>query len=577
MTNSTDKRVAGATVLVTVGIDAKKQFLMETYGIPPDHIFSSRDPASFAWGVKRVTSGKGVDVVFNSLSGEGLVASWECIAPYGRFVEIGKKDILARNQLPMSGFEKNVTFSALDISSFPRDRPHVGRKALEEVFALIVKGTLKPAQPLQVYGVSEIEKAFRTMQSGKTFGKIVVDMRPDDIVEATLDTKPSFSLGADATYVIAGGLGGIGRSMARWLVERGARNLILVSRSGIKNQHAEKLIDELSSKGVKVATPACDVCDAAALKSAITSCLRTGMPPIRGCIQASMVLRDAAFAGMTHDAWQAATAPKVQGTWNLHTLLPLDMDFFVTLSSICGIVGSRGQANYGAGNTFQDALIRYRISLGQRAAALDLGPVFSIGVMTEDKDMRKRWQEMVDAPVTEADLFALLDYYCNPANDEGRDSQQTAPLRCQAVVGLVRWLSEKTILYIKKPISRGLTIDNNMAAGGRGADGKADQQRVNFASVFANAGSLSEATEAVTKALARKLSSTLSLTLEELDITTPMHSYGVDSLVAVELRNWFAKEVHADIAIFDILGGATIATAGALAAAKSKFHKAEWS
>lgn len=173
----------GATVLATVGSEAKKTLMMDHYGIPEGHIFSSRDPASFAKGVRRATKGRGADVVFNSLSGEGLVASWECIAPYGRFVEIGKKDILARNQLPMLQFEKNVSFTALDISQFSRDRPHVGREAMEEVFALIAEGKLAPAQPLQVYGVSELEKAFRTMQGGKTFGKATIEMRPDDIVE----------------------------------------------------------------------------------------------------------------------------------------------------------------------------------------------------------------------------------------------------------------------------------------------------------------------------------------------------------------------------------------------------------
>lgn len=564
-------------MLATVGTDGKKQFLTDTYGIPADHIYSSRDPTSFARGVKRVTSGRGVDVVFNSLSGEGLVASWECIAPYGRFIEIGKKDILARNTLPMWYFNKNVTFRALDISTIPGERPAFGTKALDDVFALMLQGKLRPAQPLQTYSISEVEKAFRTMQSGKTYGKIVVDMRPDDVVEATLDTKPIFSLGPNGTYVVAGGLGGIGRRIARWLVaDRGARNIILLSRSGKLNPHAEKLIEDLAAFGAKVATPSCDVCDIDALKAAIESCMQAGMPPVKGCIQASMVLRDAAFAGMTHEAWQAATAPKVQGTWNLHTALPKGMEFFVTLSSVCGIVGSRGQANYGAGNTFQDALVRYRVSIGERAVALDLGPLFSMGVMTEDVDMRQRWERMVDVPVTEADLLALLDYYCNPAVDEGRDSPETAPLRCQAAVGLVRWLSGTTGLYFKKPLVHGLTVGNNMTAGGRGADGKGDQQRVNFSIVFANAASLSEAAEAVTKALARKLSSTLSLSLEEIDPTVPLHSFGVDSLVAVELRNWFSKEVSADIAIFDILGGATTTTVGTLAAAKSKFHKAEW-
>lgn len=391
-----------------------------------------------------------------------------------------------------------------------------------------------------------------------------------------MDTKPSFSLTKDATFVIAGGLGGIGRSIAAWLVERGARNLILLSRSGASNPHAQALVDELTSKGACVQTPGCDISDKNALESTLAACLKNAnMPPIKGCIQASMVLRDAAFAGMTHEAWTAATAPKVQGSWNLHTVLPSDLDFFVTLSSITGVVGSRGQANYAAGNAFQDALVHHRIAHGQRAAAIDLGPFFSIGVMTENAELKARWEEMVDAPVTEADLFALLDYYCNPAEDsQGRDGANSAPLRCQAVVGLARWLSDKTALYFKKPMMRNLTMDQD-GTGAAGAD-RGDSHRVNFAAVFAGAESLGEVVEAVTDALTRKMASTLSLSREEIDLATPMHSYGVDSLVAVELRNWFAKELHADVAIFDILGGATISTASVLAATKSKYRKAEW-
>ncbi|KAL9110459.1 MAG: hypothetical protein Q9227_005003 [Pyrenula ochraceoflavens] len=568
---------SGAEVLATVGTDSKKQFLIDTYGIAADHIFSSRDPTSFKRGVERITSGKGVDVIFNSLSGEGLVASWECIASYGRFIEIGKKDILARNSLPMWHFGRNVTFSALDLSTIPTERPRFGGKTLEEVFALMSQGKLKPAQPLHTYSVSELEKAFRSMQSGKMYGKTVINMGSDDVVEATLDTKPSFSFGHDGTYVIGGGLGGIGRGIARWLVERGARNLILLSRSGSQNPYAQKLVEDLTATGARVALPACDVCDIDALKAVMEACLKEGMPPVKGCIQASMVLRDAAFPSMTYEAWKAATGPKVQGTWNLHIVLPKNLDFFITLSSICGIVGSRGQANYAAGNTFQDALARYRASIGEHAAALDLGPLFTMGIMTEDKDLRKRWEHMVDQPVTEAELYALLDCYWNTSIDEGCALQRSVPLRCQVTVGLARWFSSTTRGVFEKPMCRNIAIGDNVAAGVRGANGKDGQQRVNFASVFANAASLDDAAEAVTRALARKLSSTLSLSLEEIDESTPMHNFGVDSLVAVELRNWFAKEVHADIAIFDILGGATAATIGTLAATKSKYHKSEWS
>lgn len=157
---------------------------MRRYNIPASHIFSSRG-ISFIQGVQALTGGRGVDVVFNSLSGEGLVASWECIAPFGRFVEIGKKDILAHNSLPMFAFEKNVSFSALDLSQISRERPDIARKALEEVLALVVQGVLSPAEPLHVFGISELEKALRELQSGKTMGKVVVELKPDDMVDVS--------------------------------------------------------------------------------------------------------------------------------------------------------------------------------------------------------------------------------------------------------------------------------------------------------------------------------------------------------------------------------------------------------
>jgi len=171
----------GATVIVTVGTESKREMIMKRYGIPFTHIFSSRD-TSFTLGVKRLTCGRGVDVVFNSLSGDMLVASWECIAAFGRFIEIGKKDILARNHLPMEPFDRNVSFSAFDLSDICRERPDKARKALVEVLALVAKGVMSPAEPLQVYSVSDLEKAIRHLQSGKTMGKIVVDLRPDDQV-----------------------------------------------------------------------------------------------------------------------------------------------------------------------------------------------------------------------------------------------------------------------------------------------------------------------------------------------------------------------------------------------------------
>jgi len=163
----------GAEIFATVGSDSKKEFLMTSYGIAEDHIFNSRN-TSFAQSILRRTGGRGVDVVLNSLSGEGLIASWECIAPYGRFVEIGKKDIHASERLPMRPFSKNVSFSAVDMASMAKDRPWYMQKLLKQIMEKVEQGKIAPSKPLQVYPISEIEQAFRHLQSGQSMGKLVL-------------------------------------------------------------------------------------------------------------------------------------------------------------------------------------------------------------------------------------------------------------------------------------------------------------------------------------------------------------------------------------------------------------------
>jgi NADPH:quinone reductase-like Zn-dependent oxidoreductase len=172
---------AGATVFATVGSPSKKQFLIDTYHLPESHIFSSRTTL-FAQAIKHRTGNKGVDVILNSLAGESLLASWKCIAPYGRFLEIGKRDILSNQGLPMSQFLQNVTYSGVDLAAMSVERPEVCAAALEKIFAFVQEGKLHASQPIHQYGVGEIERAFRVLQGGQHVGKSVIEMRPGDQV-----------------------------------------------------------------------------------------------------------------------------------------------------------------------------------------------------------------------------------------------------------------------------------------------------------------------------------------------------------------------------------------------------------
>jgi acyl transferase domain-containing protein/NADPH:quinone reductase-like Zn-dependent oxidoreductase/SAM-dependent methyltransferase len=171
----------GAEVFATVGSQSKKQFLMEEYSIPEDHIFYSRD-TSFAKGVMRATSNRGMDIILNSLSGEGLVSSWACMASFGRFVEIGKRDIHSHSRLNMFHFAKNVSFTAVDVFGMAKQRPDLVRVSFAAAMELIAAGHARASRPVQVYGVSHLEAALRHMQSGKSMGKLVIEMKADESV-----------------------------------------------------------------------------------------------------------------------------------------------------------------------------------------------------------------------------------------------------------------------------------------------------------------------------------------------------------------------------------------------------------
>lgn len=175
----------GAEVFATVGSEAKKQVLMNEYGIPEDHIFYSRD-TSFAKGIMRVTDNKGVDVVLNSLAGDSLVASWECIASYGRFIEIGKKDVLSNSKLPMYPFRRNASFICFDGYAWQLERPVQAREVFQIIFDLFAQRKLHAVRPLHAYNISRVEEAFRLMQDGKTAGKIVLEITPEAQVPVSL-------------------------------------------------------------------------------------------------------------------------------------------------------------------------------------------------------------------------------------------------------------------------------------------------------------------------------------------------------------------------------------------------------
>jgi NADPH:quinone reductase-like Zn-dependent oxidoreductase len=542
-------RMVGAEIFATVGSPEKKALIMERYGVPESRIFSSRE-TSFGPAIREVTGGVGVDVVFNSLAGEFLRETWECIAPFGRFIEIGKRDITSNTRLEMAMFDRNVTFSSVDLTLVAAQRPAIMARTLNAVMALVAAKVLRPIWPITVVGLGEVEKAFRLLQSGKTMGKLVVVPKPGEQLRVT-EPKPNGALfHADGIYIIVGGTGGLGRSIARWMVAQGARNLVLASRSGKADGAVADLVNDLQQTAkANIAVKACDVADARNVEDLMMQC-REQLPPIRGCVHATMVLRDVLFENMTHPDYTEVTRGKVLGAWNIHTALAsTPLDFFIVLSSAAGIVGNRGQAAYAAANTFLDALARHRRQLGLPGTSLALTAVQDVGYLAEEGAGRQAAvaQNLGGNFLREAEVLALLK-----AAVQGR--LDTGGGHCLTGLGLSAAGNEMPYFATDAKFRR--LRDAVMASVNASEPGGSPS--LSIESALARASSEKEAVGIIVTGLAAKLATILMIPPESIDPSRPVTAYGLDSLNVIEWRNWITKTLKQNFQVLELL------TAGSL-------------
>ncbi len=369
----------GARLFATAGSEEKRTYL-RNLGV--ERCFDSRT-LTFADEILQATEGRGVDVVLNSLSGEALIKSWSLLAPYGRFLEIGKKDISINSQLPMKDFNRNTLFASIDMDRIFQERHVVAKRLCKETFSLFEKGIFKPL-PCALFPAKEAVEAFHYMARARQIGKIMLKFGGETVTGVPLNQKPL--LHSDASYLITGGFSGFGLTAAQWLAEKGAKHLILIGRSGASSKEAEQALEKLARKGVSVKAAAVDVADFSQMQQLLRACQKE-MPPIKGVIHSAMVLQDAFLSQLTPEAIRRVLLPKVGGALNLHRLTS-GLDFFVLFSSISSLIGNPGQGNYAAANAFLDAFCHYRKSLGLPGTTINWGAL-KTGVLSRNNKVAK--------------------------------------------------------------------------------------------------------------------------------------------------------------------------------------------
>ncbi|KAI9035970.1 putative polyketide synthase [Aspergillus affinis] len=563
----------GARVLVTTRSVSKRDLLCQKLDISQNIIFVS-DDSSTCGRIHAITKGQGVDVVVGSLSDKNTPDYSEWLAAGGRVVDtsLKKSDKASIPQLKNRGV--NCSYSSVNLAELLRHNPALVYRSFQQAVKLWYQLSLNYPLPLNSFSAAEVDSALQHFRDRESVGKRVIELTDGETIEVTCASRPKYYFESRASYIIAGGLGGLGRSSARWMASRGVRHLILLSRSGPKTTAARELVNDLKSQGVSVVTPKVDISDFKSVKKVLDD-LSQAMPPIRGCIQATLDLRDGLFSNMQYDDWITPLKAKVAGSWNLHKALPSDLDFMILSSSVNGVFGSPGQANYAAGNTFNDALAEHRLRNGQKAVSLDLGSLITEGVVAESPVIMafvRRFGHLME--ITHEELLTILDHYCNP------DLPTLTPDQAQAIVGiklpaemiangfeLHHFMRRPLFSHLFRVQLRGAETDSSAGAG-------ATAGTIDRPAALKLVTSSKDAMQLVTEWTCTKLSLILGVPVSELDLTKPVHTYGVDSLVAIDLRNWFNREIGASIDVFDLTGNMALEQLIAMAVRRSQFCQA---
>lgn len=559
----------GAKIYATVGSEEKASFLTNQFGIPRNRIFNSRD-STFLDDIMEATNGVGVDLVLNSLSGELLHSSWKCVAPYGAMVEIGKRDMIGRGRLDLAPFEDNRTFLGGEISRLLVTHKATVARLLELALEQYLKGNFKPITPITTFDAENIKDAFRLMQKGSHIGKIVIKFPPDnELLLAPTVPLPEFR--GDVSYLLVGGLGGLGKAIASWMASHGAKNIMFLSRSAGKSKEDQAFLRELDLSGCSAQCFPCDVTDAVAVKSAIDQ----ASLPIAGAMQMAMVLRDVGVLGMDLESWNTAARPKVEGTWNLHNHLPKDMDFFVLFSSVCGTFGYYGQSNYASANTFLDSFVQYRQDLGLAASVIDIGPVDEVGYVSRTPDTRGTLLASLETLLTEQNFLDTLQLamarsstkFAPPKLKNPLDCYQNASHIVQAPECRVPIMDPKNGSMWKRDPRMAIYRNIQKASVSAGTEA-ADHLKQFLSSVTSDPSKLDKkaAADTIAREIGNCVSSFLSKGDGVVDLSLTLTAMGVDSLVGIEVRNWWKQNLGTDVSVLELMGAGSVEQLGGLAA-----------
>jgi acyl transferase domain-containing protein/acyl carrier protein len=517
-------QAAGAEVIATAGSAEKRAYLRDEWGIA--EVLDSRS-TDFGRQARAATGGRGVDIVLNSLSGPAIEAGLDALAPHGRFIELGKRDMLENSHLSLLPFDRALSYCAVDLEAVMRDRPDLIAQLLRELMDRLRQAAIRPL-PARRFGAAAVADALRYLGQGRHIGKVLVSM-------TDLGHLPVY---ADGAYLITGGLGALGLRTARLLVDQGARYLVLLGRSD-PTADAEAAIGQLRSVGAIVEIANADVANRDKIAELIAAFGRDA-PPLRGIVHTAGLLADRTVTGLTWADFAAVYAPKVLGAWNLHRhTAAAPLDFFVLFSSVAALLGNPGQANYAAANCGLDALAHHRRQRGLPALSVNWGPWSDVGLAARP-DRGGRLADRGLASIAPDDGVALL-------------AEELLGDRVQVAVGGI----DAPAWVTATPAAAGSSLLRQLLPGVTAEAAPAGEQRFDRTELLTldrpgRRGLLIGYLSRQIARIARRDAGTV-------DVNDRVTTLGLDSLMAMELKQLLDAEVGASMPTVRLLRGPTVA------------------
>jgi NADPH:quinone reductase-like Zn-dependent oxidoreductase/short-subunit dehydrogenase/acyl carrier protein len=523
----------GAVVIATAGSEVKRSFLRLAGA---DHVLDSRD-LGFCNEVREITGGQGVDVVLNSLSGEAMERSLEVLRPFGRFLELGKKDLYLNRRIHLRPLRQNISYFAIDIDQLPMRRPDLARDLLGEVSTALSDGVIRPLAH-RIFSFGELDDAIRLMQSSGHIGKLVLEPRANAGVR--LREPPAITLRRDGTYLVTGGVEGFGFEAARWLVARGAGSIALIGRRGPATPGCEARVGELEAAGAEVRVYRGDVADRASL-AAVLAEIRAAQPPLRGIVHAASAIDDGLASEVEIARLQAVLRPKLGGALALDALTrdhPIEL--FLLFSSATTLVGAPAQGAYVAANAALEALARRRRAEGRPALAVAWGPIADAGYLAERPETRDALARRLGAkPTSAAEALA------------GLPAMIASGLPVVAFAE-TNWNEARRFLPI---LANPLFSEARTSGSASSSDESLNEQ---IASLDPDA-----ALSLLKTVIAEEAATILRLPASGIDPLRPLSEMGMDSLMAVELRLALESRLRVDLPLVSLVEGTSVASIAA--------------